>query len=418
MQSGGTIAKSMARSRSTIPNEVIVCAGMKGNFGLATRKVIVEEGGGGDAFGIGELTVAMMAGSDPRKIVINGTNKQPDTLAAAIDTGVLIQADCLDELDDIERIATEMGATARLSLRVRLPLSTLANFIYKDPRYPDGISPTLWESTFKFGMEPEALYRAVERALRMKNVSFEGLMYHGGIPRRAGFYREETAELLDIAHEIKRQFGWEPKYLNIGGGFVPTRVGADIPPTMDDYAAGISGVITAKCKEHGLRVPILMMEPGRYCWDSAGLWLTRVGMLKEDTTLAKRKWAYVDGNTNEMGDPFDPRSRVHHVVLANDAKRRGSQTVDVCGGTCNAADILAKQRELPPMKRGDLLAFLDMGAYNESFAHQSNAIPRSATVMVSNGRAAVVRRRETVQDVLARDTIPSWLLRRHAAQPA
>jgi len=324
--------------------------------------------------------------------------------------GILIQVDHEDELEAVERLAGEMETTARVSLRIRLPLNAIEEVVYVDPRYPDGISPTYWERTFKFGLEPESYFAEVERALQMKNISLEGVMYHGGIPRRAGYYREETEELVDFIGQIKKKYGWAPRYLNIGGGFVPERVGQEAPPSIEDYAKAIGEAIVGKCAEHDLPVPVLLAEPGRYCLDSAGIWLVRVGSLKDDQHLANKKWVYVDGNTNEMSDPFDPYNRVHHVVIANDPGRAGSEVVEIAGQTCNAADVLVKNRELPPMRVGDVLAFLDVGAYNEGFACQSNAIPRSATVMVSNGRSAVVRRRETVADVLARESVPSWLM--------
>ncbi|MEZ5926858.1 MAG: hypothetical protein R3D57_21020, partial [Hyphomicrobiaceae bacterium] len=377
------------------PAEVIVCAGMKGNAGLAARRVIVEEGGGGDAFGLGELTVAMMAGSDPRKIVMNGANKSRETIAAAIDLGVMNQVDNADELAVVGEVAKEMGRTARVSLRIRLPLAALEEIEYVDPRYPDGISPSYWERTFKFGMEPASYVDAVNAAKRMPGVVLEGMHYHGGIPRRAGFYREETEDLVEHIADIKAKTGWAPAYVNVGGGFVSERYGADAPPPVEAYGKAISEAIVSTCRKHKIEVPVLMLEPGRYCWESAGLWITKVGARKEDTTLAKKTWVYVDGNTNEMRDPFDPRCSVHHVLIANDVKRKGKEVVDVCGQTCNAADILAKARELQPIRTGDILAFMDMGAYNESFACQSNVIPRSATVMVSKGRSTVVRRRET-----------------------
>nr|WP_316650426.1 hypothetical protein [uncultured Gellertiella sp.] len=394
------------------PKEVIVCAGMKGNWGLAARRVVVDEGGGGDAFGVGELTVAMMAGSDPRKIVMNGANKSRETIEAAIDLGVMNQVDNADELKLVGEVADALGKKARVSLRIRLPLKALAEVNYIDARYPEGISPSYWERTFKFGLEPVSYVEAVRLAQTMDNVLLEGMHYHGGIPRRAGFYREETEELVDYIGDIQKQTGWAPAYLNIGGGFVSERYGADAPPSVEEYGRVISKAITDKCAAHGVAVPILMLEPGRYCWEAAGLWIVGVNARKEDRTLANKTWVYVDGNSNEMRDPFDPRCSVHHVVVANDVGRQGSEVVDVCGQTCNAADILAKARALPPLKIGDTLAFLDMGAYNESFACQSNVIPRSATVMVRDGRASVVRRRETVADVLSREQVPTWLMAR------
>lgn len=394
------------------PAEVIVCAGMKGNWGLAARRVIVEEGGGGDAFGLGELTVAMLAGSDPRKIVMNGANKSRETIEAAIDMGVLNQVDNADELALVGEVAAALGKTARISLRIRLPLKSLAEVNYVDARYPEGISPSYWERTFKFGLAPDAYLAAVKVAQGMKGVSLEGCHYHGGIPRRAGFYREETEELVEILGEVKASSGWSPDYLNIGGGFVSERYGAEAPPPVEEYGRVIGKAIVDTCAKHGMKVPALMLEPGRYCWESAGIWVAQVNAKKADHTLANKTWVYVDGNTNEMRDPFDPRCSVHHVVVANDVDRKGSEVVDVCGQTCNAGDILAKNRVLPPLRIGDTLAFLDMGAYNESFACQSNVIPRSATVMVSNGRSTVVRRRETVADVLSREAVPTWLMAR------
>lgn len=390
--------------------EVIVCVGMKGNPGLAVRRVVVLSGGGGDAFGLGELTLAMLAGSDPRKIVMNGANKSRETIEAAIDMGVMNQVDNIDELQLTQQVAKHLGKKARVSLRLRLPLANLKDINYVDARYPDGISPAYWERTFKFGLEPENYVKAVKLALTMPEITLEGMHYHGGIPRRAGFYKEETVELVELIAEFKKTTGWAPQYLNIGGGFVTERYGADQPPKIEDYARDICGAIMDVAKKSGLALPVLMLEPGRYCVEAAGVFLTRVGATKTDTSLAKKKWVYVDGNSNEMRDPFDPRVSVHHVVIANDVMRGGTERVDVCGQTCNAADILAKARDLPPVKIGDLLAFLDVGAYNESFACQSNIIPRSASVMVNAGRSAVVRRRETVADVLAREQIPNWLM--------
>jgi diaminopimelate decarboxylase len=386
--------------------------GMKANWGLAVRRIIVEEGGGGDAFGMGELTVAMMAGSDPHKIVINGANKSDETIMAAIDSNILINVDNLDELDDVDRVAGQLGKRARITIRMRIPLYKCEGKMFIDPRYPPpGVSPATWERTFKFGLEPESFFVAVERTLKRKaTISLEGVMYHGGLPRRAGMYREEIEELMDYIAEVRNRYRFDLKYLDIGGGFVPERYGADASPSVDEYAKAISDVVVLKCKERKMNPPVLILEPGRYCWDSAGIWLTGVNTIKVDSTMAKKKWVYVDGNVNEMGDPFDPRNRVRHVVIANDVNRAGEEVVDICGQLCNAADILAKEKKVPPMKRGDLLAFLDMGAYNESFANQSDATPRSATVLVNGNRNALVRRRETVADVLSRELLPGWLL--------
>jgi diaminopimelate decarboxylase len=259
-------------------------------------------------------------------------------------------------------------------------------------------------------MEPESLFKAVEQSLASERVSLKGLMYHGGVVRRAGYFREVTSEFMDYVSQIKQRFGWAPEMLDLGGGFVPPRFGVDvIPPTPEDYAEGISTIIKERCQSLGIRLPKLILEPGRFCLESAVTWLTRVGDIKVDKTLARKTWVYVDGNINEMGDPFDSFVSYHYVIVANETFRPAQGPVDICGQLCNGADILAKNRTMPQLQVGDILAFMDMGAYNESFANQSNAMPRSKTVMVSNGRSSIARKAETFQDVLSRDVIPFWL---------
>lgn len=393
------------------PGSIEVCVGMKGNWGLAARRVIVDEGGSSEVFGQGELTIALMAGADPSRMVMNGPNKTENMHAAAIEAGVLIQYDNMDELEDINRVAGKIGKVARVSARVRLPLKNVSEVTYKDPRFKDGINPGPWSRSTKFGMEPQAWFESIERALAMQNVRMEGLMYHGGPPRRAGLQREETEDLYNHIGEVKKRFGWEPKYVNVGGGYVPDRYGLEHPAsTIDEACRDIAEEVIKGCEKYDLTLPVLQSEPGRFCWESAGMFVVKAGNIKKDQNLTDKKWVYVDGNINEMGDPFDPNSAFHHVVIANDADRTGSDTQNICGQLCHGLDFLAYDRDMPPIKGGDILAVLDMGAYNEAFACQSNAMPRSPTIMVSGDRAAVVRRRETVQDVISRDAVPSWLM--------
>jgi diaminopimelate decarboxylase len=393
------------------PSEIMICVGMKANWGLAVRRVIVQEGGGGEAFGSGELYVALLAGTPPDRIVINGPNKSDDTLTAAIYSGAMINVDGIDELSDIERIAHRLNKVASVLLRIRLPLRSLSGRHFVDPRYgPPGVDIMSWGQSYKFGMEPDSFFSALPKALAAKNIALLGMMYHGGIPRRAGYFREETEELMDYLGAAKAKFGWQCEYLDIGGGFLPPRHGiSPEPPSIDTCARDITTAIAQKSREHGIFIPKLILEPGRYCWESAVSLLTCVGTVKEDRTLAQKSWAYVDGSTNDLRDPFDPHGRYHEVIIANDANRPVTEVVDICGALCNADDVLASQRKVPRLQRGDLLAFLDMGAYKESFANQHNVVPRSASVMVSAGRVGLVRRRESIEDVLARDVVPFWL---------
>lgn len=399
--------------QSRYAGEVVVCAGMKANWGLAVRRIIVGEGGGAEVFGAGELYVALLAGTPAERVIVNGPNKPAELLATAIEVGAMINVDSPAELAAIAAIAAERGRRARVSLRVRLPLRALEGRRFVDPRYgPPGIDIAAWASTFKFGMEPETVLAAIEAARASPHIALCGLMYHGGIPRRAGYFREEAEELMAFVVEASRCHRWQPEHLNIGGGFLAERSGLDAAamPAIESCAAETAAVIAAVADRSGLPLPRLILEPGRFCVEGGIVWLTRVGTVKDDRTLAHKSWAYVDGSTNDLRDPFDAHGRFHAILVASDLHRAGGGAVDVCGGLCNADDVLAAGRHLPPLRTGDLLAFLDMGAYKESFANQHNVLPRSASVVVADGRAALARRRETIHDVLARESVPFWLL--------
>ncbi|UCF90246.1 MAG: hypothetical protein JSW39_18370, partial [Desulfobacterales bacterium] len=397
--------------KSRYPAEVLVCVGMKANWGLACRKIIVQEGGGGDAFGLGELYVALLAGTDPRKIIMNGTNKSEEVLTAAISAGILINVDDLMEIERILQITAMLDTTAKVCVRIRMPLQALEGRRFVDPRYkPPGIDVSRWEREFKFGMEPEMVMEAVERCRKCKRIELLGLHYHGGLPRRAGYSHEEAEELMDWIAELKVRFDWQPDVVNLGGGFPKTRFGHENPFPLEHHAEAITAAIKRKSEKFGLKIPNLILEPGRWCWEDATVYLTRVGSIKQDQQLTCKKWVYVDGSINEMGDPFDPFRGYHHALIVDRAAEPATETVDICGPLCNAADILGAERKMPRAKPGDLIAFLNMGAYNESFANQANAMCRSASVLVKGRQAALIRRRETLPDLLSRDQIPFWLM--------
>lgn len=396
---------------SKYPEKITFCIGIKANNGLAVRRVIATEGAGGDAFGLGELYSAMIVGTDPNNIGMNGCNKLPEVIEAAIDAGITINVDSLDELRKVIIVGESINKKANITLRMRLPLEGLMGKLFIDPRYgPPGTDVGLWERTFKFGMEPKQIFEAYEIASKSKAINLRGLMYHGGIPRRAGYYVEEVHEVLGYVKYMKETYGWEPEMLNFGGGFTSERYGTKKPDAIEDVAEYICNAIIKSADELNLNVPQLVVEPGRWCIESAIIFLSQVGCIKTDNELTDKTWVYVDANINEREDPFDPHQKYHELVLCNNVEAEREITADICGQLCNAADILVEKRFMPKVKDGDILAMLDMGAYNESFANQANAMPRSASVMINGDKVAVVRRRETTQDIFARDIVPYWLL--------
>ncbi len=398
--------------KSKYPQEIVVCCGVKANWGLAVRKVLSQEGAGGDAFGRGELYAALMGGADPAKIVMNGSNKPEDVLLAAVEAGIVINIDSLDELYSIVKIAEKRNKVVNFCPRIRLGLKSLDGKRHVDPRFgSQGGDIGVWTRESKFGMEPKAVYDALEIAQNSTTVKMAGLMHHAGIPRRAGFLTEEIDEMFEHIAIMNERHGWEPEILNIGGGYVTERFGKG-GPAIESVANTLISSIKANANKLNLPLPKLFLEPGRWCVESAGMYLAKVGSIKKDVELTNRAWVYVDGSINEMPDPYDPHDVYHHVVVANNPSVAEKINADICGQLCNGEDVLVRDREIPAVNKGDIVAMLDMGAYNEAYSNQSNAMPRSACVMVSNGKTAVVRRRETIQDIFSRDLIPYWLFSR------
>jgi len=396
--------------QSNYPRTVTICAGMKANPGLAYRKIITQEGGGGDAFGLGELYVALLAGSDYKKIVMNGPGKPDKVLEAAIYTGININIDNLDELKRVSQIAEKLGKIANICLRIRLPLNNLEGKRYNDTRYgAEGVNIAKWEREFKFGMEPEYVFNSLKWALNKKNLNVRGLHYHGGIPRRAGYWKEEVEDLMYYVAKIKDKFSWEPTIINLGGGFTEKRYGQKEPTLIEKIAKDITSVLKTSSKEYGISLPELFLEPGRWLCADTTIYLTKIWGTKKDSVLTNKKWVYVDGSINEMADPFDPYACWHHAILANRVSAPLEEYVDICGQLCNGADILASNRKFSKVKFGEIIAFLDMGAYNEAFANQMNVMPRSMSILVNGKYNSIIRERETVQDVLSHQVLPYWL---------
>ena len=392
------------------PERIVICCGVKSNNGLAVRRIIAQEGAGGDTFGLGELYSALAAGTDPDNIVMNGSNKAEEVIEAAINAGITMNLDCIDELKKCMKIAERLGKKAIITFRMRIPLYELEGKKFVDPRYGgDGTDVSLWEREYKFGLEPKQVFEAYEMAKASPWIHVRGLQYHGGIPRRAGYYAEECKEVMHYLKIMKEQYDWEPEMLDLGGGFTSERYGTKMPDAIEDVAKYICDAVKDTAKELGLKLPVLFFEPGRWCVESAVMLVATVGAIKHDTELTNKTWYYLDANINENLDPFDPHQKYHEVVYCNNTEAPAVVKVDVAGQLCNAADLLAEARMLPEMKLDDVVAILDMGAYNESFANTSNSMPRSAGVLVDGNQVGLYRRRETVQDIFSRDITPFWL---------
>lgn len=381
----------------------------KANANLAIRRLLVDEEVGGDCFGLGELTLSLRAGVAPELLVLNGSNKQPAELRAAIEAGVTINVDDPNELDVVAGLAEQLGRPAGVCLRV-LP------FTYADPATlePDLAEIAADTSHDKWGMDRQTILALVPGALESPWLRLRGLHLHVSRLRATPEAFELAARLIATCiAELHDRFGWQPELLDFGGGYPHERdpesgapSGSHSVGTPEEYAHAITSTLRAALADRSLREPHLLLEPGRRLVSNATVLLTRVGVVKRLPT-GSTTWVNVDASTNHC-----PRVALqgyyYEIVHATKGRDLGDAEVSVVGPTC-VPDLLGERRPLPSLSQGDLLAVLDVGGYAEVLSTQFNLLPRPATVLVDGDACEVIRRRETIDDLLATQAVPARL---------
>ena len=384
----------------------------KSNNSLAVRHIMNQEGAGGDAFGVNEMYFALLTGTDPRKLVLNGSNKGPVEIEMAIRNGVCINIDAMDELDIVHESAKRLGIDADIGIRLRLELAPLENR-FGIAMHGEG-SMAEQARACKFGMTFGQTVALVRRIQGMDNLNLKELSYHlARMDNKVDDFAVMAREMVQWSARLRDETGWTPPYLDIGGGWAygrPEKTGPyglddENTPTFEDYAEAACTAIKEECEKRGLELPGIKIEPGRAIAGTTGVALGRVGAVKE--CPGYKKWVHVDLSTNHL--PRAGTTVYNHIVLANNAEAGATQTVDVVGPLC-IADILGHGRELPDVARNDLLASLDTGAYCESVSSNYNAELRAATVLVAGNSAEVVTERERLSDVMGRFKVPARLI--------
>jgi diaminopimelate decarboxylase len=381
----------------------------KANANVAIRRVLVDEGVGGDCFGLGELTLSLQAGVPPELLVLNGSNKQTAELRAAIEAGVTINVDDPTELDVVAVLAEQLRRTADVCLRV-LPFS-YADTATIEPELAEIAADT---SHDKWGMDRKTILGLVPTALESPWLRLRGLHLHVSRLRATPEAFELAARLIaECIAELHDRFGWQPELLDFGGGYPHERdpesgapSGSHPVGTPEEYAQAVTSTLRAALAERSLREPHLLLEPGRRLVSNATVLLTRVGLVKRLPT-GSTTWVNVDASTNHC--PRVPLQGYHYeIVHATKGRDSGGAEVTVVGPSCTL-DILGERRLLPSPARGDLLAVLDVGGYAEVLSSQFNLLPRPATVLVDGDTCDVIRRRETIDDLLATQIVPARL---------
>ena len=352
-------------------------------------RICAQEGTGIDVVSGGELYTALSVGFPADRIVFHGNNKTYSELYTAVESGVgRIVVDNIDELETLSRIAAEQGKTAGIMFRIKPGI---------DAHTHDFIKTGQIDSKFGFALETGEAMDAVKKALATPNVKLRGLHCHIG----SQIFDIDPFELaakvmLELFRAVKDETGAELEELNLGGGFGIKYLESECPKPYGEYMKNVSAVVREYCEKLGLKMPFVLIEPGRSVVGAAGLTLYTVGSVKKIPDI--RTYVSVDGG---MAD--NPRYALYHadyeIVCANKANEERTQTVTVAGKCCESGDLIQENTKLQAVEAGDILAVLSTGAYNYSMSSNYNRIPRPPVVMVKDGVARVVVRRETYEDV-------------------
>lgn len=371
----------------------LVCYASKAFSCKEIYRICKQEGTGVDVVSGGELYTALSVDFPAENIVFHGNNKTPDELLMAVENGVgRIVVDNLTELKKLNEIAANAGKTVGIMLRIKPGV---------DAHTHDFIKTGQIDSKFGFALETGEALEAAKEALTMPNLKLRGLHCHIGSQIFDIDPFELAAEvMLDLYKQIKDETGAELDELNLGGGFGIKYVDGDTPIPYGEYMKNVSAVVKAETERLGLKMPFILIEPGRSVVGAAGLTLYTVGAVKEIPDI--RTYVSVDGG---MAD--NPRYALYHadyqVICANKANEEKNMTVTVAGKCCESGDLIQENTPVQTVEAGDILAVLSTGAYNYSMASNYNRIPKLPVIMVNSGEARIVVKRETYEMVAACD---------------
>jgi diaminopimelate decarboxylase len=360
-----------------------VVYGTKAFPNVALMRLLSDEGIGADVSTLGELRFARAAGVPAERLVVHGNNKSDEELAAAAAAGAWLVV--MDEPGEVERCAG--AGVRRVLLRVTPGIEAGGHAAIQTGH-----------AGSKFGVAPEDA-QAVIAATRDAGLEMLGLHVHLGSQLvDAGPGRSAVDWLANFAAEVRSELDWTPAVLDLGGGLGIRYVAEEqAPPSPEEYAGALVDRVGEAWAAAALPQPQLVFEPGRSLVGRAGVTLYRVGAVKR---TGGTTWVAVDGGMSDNPRPalYDAK---YSALLANRADDEATGVFAVCGKHCESGDVLIERAELPEPRRGDLLAVPATGAYTLSMASNYNALPRPAAVLAQGGRARLVYRRQSADDVLA-----------------
>jgi len=359
----------------------------------AFANMINEEGLGLDVVSEGELGIAHAAGFPMDRIYLHGNNKSAGELKLALELSIgRIVVDNFHELKMLNELAGDNKKKPDILLRLSPGV---------DPHTHKYITTGSIDS--KFGFPLAQGEEAIVAAMSMENLNLIGLHFHiGSLLFEVEPYNDSIKYVLGLVAEMKQKHGFQLKEFDVGGGFAVQYTMDSPAPPLSYYAEAIINGIKSECRNHGLELPALVIEPGRSVVARAGVALYTAGVIKDIPGV--RCYVSVDGGMSDNIRPALYGAR-QEAVIANKMTAEMDKKVTIAGKFCESGDVLITDIELPEVKSGDIIAVAGCGAYCLTEAMNYNASYKPAIVLVKEGNAHLIRRRETLEDLLRCDLI-------------
>ena len=373
--------------------ETLVIYASKAFLNRVLARIFKEEGLGLDVVSGGELSIAHSVDFPVDKVYFHGNNKTPEELNLALDWGVgRIVVDNFYELKLLNELTEERGISQDILLRLTPGV---------DPHTHQYTTTGTIESKFGFPMATGQAEEAVKQASSASHLNLLGFHFHLGSPISEVHPYELAMELvLRFVREMVNEFGFNLNEFDIGGGFaIPYNMDSKLL-TISDYGRALTDKLKSLISELGFNRPRLIIEPGRAIVGQAGVALYKVGAIKDIAGI--KKYICVDGGMSDNIRPVLYGAK-HAALVANKALKEEREMVTIVGKLCESGDILVKDISLTKVRPGDIIAIPVCGAYSIPMSSNYNTIPRPAVVMVKEGRAHLIRRRETYQDLMNLD---------------
>lgn len=356
-------------------------------------KIIEEEGLSLDVVSGGELYCAISAGFPASRIYFHGNNKSYEELKMAVEYGVArIIVDNFYELEMLKDLAKKWRNRIKILLRITPGIEAHTH---------DYIKTGQIDSKFGFGLENGHAVMAVEHALSLKGIKLMGFHCHIGsqIFEREPFNMAAEV-MLKFISDVREKFGVEIREIDFGGGFGIKYVESDNPLSVEDYLETLVYSVKTWCEKLNIKIPKILIEPGRAIVGAAGTTLYTVGSIKNIPGV--RKYISVDGGMNDNIRPALYGAK-YSAIIANKAGKAPEERVSVAGKCCESGDMLVWDVELPRVSPGDILAVFCTGAYHFTMSSNYNMLPRPAVVFVKNSCADLMVQRETYEDLLRKE---------------